>query len=512
MLVHHFLERTLETHAHKTALVCGGERYSYAQIGERVSRLAAFLQRRGVGRGDRVALFLENGVEAVVAIYATLKIGAVFLPVNPLTKREKLAYLLADARPAALIAGQHLREACEPALERSPGVHTCIFAGQGNGQTTLAGRPVTWFDEITTRPAAEPVDPGAIDQDLAAIIYTSGSTGDPKGVMLSHHNMVSAAESVLAYLDFNEDDVILCVLPLAFGYGLYHILMGFKVGATVVLERSFAFPVKTLETMARERATVFPGVPTMFATLVNLSVLPSYDLRSLRIVTNAGAALSVKHIEAVRRLLPHARLYSMYGQTECKRASFLPPEELDRRPTSVGRGMPNQEHWLADEAGNRLPPGSQGELVIRGSHVMRGYWEKPVETARKLRPGPYPGETVLYTGDIFRTDADGYLYFVCRKDDMIKSRGELVSPREVENALYALDGVLEAAVIGMPDDVLGTAVKAYLVLKPGYRYSEKEVVRHCLSRLESYMAPKQVVFSEALPRTDNGKIRKVELA
>lgn len=512
MLVHRLLERTLETHAGKTALVCGAERHTYAEVGEAVARLAAFLQRSGVRRGDRVVLFLENGFEAVVAIYAVLTIGAVFMPVNPLTKREKLAYLFADARPTALIAARHLRDAFEYALSRNESVQTCIVAGEGNGHATAAGRPMIPFGEVLASPAPEPVHPGTIDQDLAAIIYTSGSTGDPKGVMLTHHNMVSAAESVLAYLPLRESDVIFCVLPLAFGYGLYHVVMGFTLGATVVLEPSFAFPVKTLEAMSRERATVFPGVPTIFATLLNLSVFPQYDLRSLRIVTNAGAALSVQHIEAIRRLLPHARLYSMYGQTECKRASYLPPEEIDRRPTSVGRGMPNQEHWLVDESGNRLPNGSQGELVVRGSHVMRGYWEKPEETARKLRPGPYPGESVLYTGDIFRTDADGYLYFVCRKDDMIKSRGEMVSPREVENALYALDGVLEAAVIGVPDDMLGAAVKAFLVLKPGYRYTEREVVRHCLGRLESFMAPKQVVFADCLPKTDNGKIRKTELA
>lgn len=512
MLVHHSLKRTLVTHASKTALVCGAERYTYAQVGEGVARLATFLQRSGVRRGDRVVLFLENGFEAVVAIYAVLTIGALFMPVNPLTKRDKLSFLLADARPGVMIAARHLRDAYEHALERNASVHTVIVAGEGNGHNSVAGRPMVRFAEILASPADEPAVAGTIDQDLAAIIYTSGSTGDPKGVMLTHHNMVSAEESVLAYLPLRADDVILCVLPLAFGYGLYHVLMGFKLGATVVLERSFAFPVKTLEVMAHERVTVFPGVPTVFATLLNLSVLPKYDLGSLRIVTNAGAALTVQHIEAIRRLLPHVQLYSMYGQTECKRASYLPPEELGRRPTSVGRGMPNQEHWLVDESGNRLPNSSQGELVVRGSHVMRGYWDKPEETARKLRPGPYPGETVLYTGDVFRTDSEGYLYFVCRKDDMIKSRGEMVSPREVENVLYHLEGVLEAAVIGVPDDALGAAVKAFLVLKPGYRYTEREVVRHCLAQLESFMAPKQVVFTDGLPKTDNGKIRKTELA
>jgi long-chain acyl-CoA synthetase len=197
--------------------------------------------------------------------------------------------------------------------------------------------------------------------------------------------------------------------------------------------------------------------------------------------------------------------------TECKRISYLPPEELDQRPDSVGRGMPNQECWLVDEQGRRLPHGSVGELVVRGSHVMRGYWEKPAETAQRLRPGPLPGEQVLHTGDIFRTDAQGWLYFVGRSDDIIKSRGEKVSPREVENAICAIDGVADCAVIGVPDPLLGEAVKAFVALREGAQLSERQVIRHCLATLESFMAPAQVAFVDALPRTDSGKIRKLDL-
>jgi acyl-CoA synthetase (AMP-forming)/AMP-acid ligase II len=230
------------------------------------------------------------------------------------------------------------------------------------------------------------------------------------------------------------------------------------------------------------------------------------------VLTNTAAALSERHIRELRALFPQARLFSMYGLTECKRVTYLPPEQLDARPTSVGRGMPNEEVWLVDDDGRRLPNGSTGELVIRGSHVMRGYWNKPAETAERLRPGPHPGEMVLYSGDLFRTDAEGYLYFLARKDDMIKSRGEKVSPREVENALYSLPGVAEAAVVGVPDPVLGEAVKAFIALQPGYRYTQKDVIRHALSKLESFMAPKYVEFREALPKTDTGKIKKAGLA
>jgi long-chain acyl-CoA synthetase len=319
---------------------------------------------------------------------------------------------------------------------------------------------------------------------------------------------VSAATSISMYLGLRNDDIILNVLPIAFDYGLYQVLMSSRVGATVVLQRSLAFPVKVLETMVRERVTVLPCVPTVFSMVLNLSSLPSYDLSSLRMVTNTAAALSEAQIKEIRRAFPQATLFSMYGLTECKRVSYLPPDQLDTRPMSVGRGMPNEEVFLVDENGARLPNGRVGELVVRGSNVMRGYWRKPAETAERLKPGVLPGEMYLFTGDIFRTDEEGYLYFVGRKDDIIKSRGEKVSPREVENILYNMEGVMEAAVIGVPDPVLGQAIKAFLALKPEFSYSERDIIKHCLAHLESFMAPKYVVFMNALPRTDTGKISK----
>ena len=508
MLLHHFLEATTQQQPDKTALVCDGQRYSYVQIDRMATQLAGFLRHRGVQRGDRVAIFMDNSVETVIAVYAALKAGAVFMPVNPLTKQDKLAYLLNDSRASVLLTHAALQDAFNGALANNRSVHSCVVVGELRRAHTDP-RVLPYANVAGAN--VELTDPGSIDQDLAAIIYTSGSTGDPKGVMLTHLNMVSAANSVSHYLGLQRDDVVLCVLPLAFDYGLYQVLMSFKLGATVVLERSFAFPVKVLEVMARERVTVLPGVPTIFSLLMGIKTLSQNDLGALRMITNTAAALSEQHILELRALFPQATLFSMYGLTECKRVTYLPPEQLDTRPTSVGRGMPNEEVWLVDETGQRLPNGSTGELVIRGSNVMRGYWEKPDETAKRLRPGPNPGEMVLYSGDIFRTDAEGYLYFVARRDDVIKSRGEKVSPREVENVLYGMEGVHEVAVVGVPDPVLGQAVKAFVALRPGFSYSEREVIKYCLGHLESFMAPKQVVFVDALPKTDTGKIKKTGL-
>ena len=506
MLLHEWLETHARERPTSIALTCDSERYTYRGIDERAERLAATLQAHGVRRGDRVAIYMDNCAEAVISIFAVLKTGAVFMPVNPQTKADKLTYLLNDSGARALLSHGSLQEIVATSVRNAPSLVALIMVEPAS--TTLAGHAVVAFAAATSDEAPPFQLPPTIDQDLASIIYTSGSTGEPKGVMLSHLNMTSAATSISTYLGLRPDDIIFNVLPLAFDYGLYQLLMASRVGATLVLHRSLAFPIKILEAMVRERITVLPFVPTAFSMVLSISALKSFDLSALRIVTNTAAALSEAHIRDIRAAFPQAKLFSMYGLTECKRVTYLPPEQLDVRPMSVGRGMPNEEVWLVDENGRRLPNGSVGELVVRGSNVMRGYWNKPDETAARLKPGDIPGESILYTGDIFRTDAEGYLYFVARKDDIIKSRGEKVSPREVENVLYQIEGVLEAAVIGVPDPVLGQAVKAFVVLKPGHEMSARDVIRYCLAHLESFMAPKHVEFVPQLPRTDTGKISK----
>jgi long-chain acyl-CoA synthetase len=265
-----------------------------------------------------------------------------------------------------------------------------------------------------------------------------------------------------------------------------------------------------LQRMAATGVTGFGLVPMIAAMLLKMD-LSKYDLSKLRYITNASAPMPTEHLLKLRSVLPGASIYSMYGQTECMRVSYLEPSEVERRPASVGRGMPNEELYLVGEDGTRLGPGEIGELVVRGAHVMKGYWELPEETARALRPGPLPHEMVLHTGDMFRMDEEGYLFFVSRKDDIIKSRGEKVSPKEIEDVLHGLDGVEEAAVIGVPDPVLGQAIKAIIVLKKGTTVTEGDILLWCKERLEDFMVPKIVEFQDALPKTDVGKIKKMEL-
>ncbi|HIQ01481.1 MAG TPA: AMP-dependent synthetase, partial [Anaerolineales bacterium] len=350
----------------------------------------------------------------------------------------------------------------------------------------------------------------SIDIDLACLIYTSGTTGEPKGVMSTHANMAFAASSIIQYLENRPDDIVINVLPLSFDYGLYQLLMAFNFGGTLVLEQSFAYPAAVLRRIEEERVTGLPGVPTIFAMLLQMD-LSRFDLSSLRYLTNTAAALPVEHIQRLREAFPQARLYSMYGLTECKRTLYLPPEELDRRPGSVGIPIPGTEVWIEDEAGNWLGPGEVGELVVRGSHVMQGYWGDPEETAKRYRPGRYPAERLLYTGDLFRMDEEGFLYFVARKDDIIKSRGEKVAPKEVESVLYRLPGVAEAAVIGVPDELLGQAIKAFIVCSDGHQLTEQDVLRHCRQHLEDFMLPRYVEFRPSLPKSPSGKIQKSAL-
>jgi long-chain acyl-CoA synthetase len=510
--VEQFLEDSARKFPAKTAVVSGGRRLTYQELEEQCNRFAHGLAARGVARGDRVIVYLENSIESVIAIFGILKAGGVFVVVNPTTKVEKLVYLINDSGAAALVTQADKLRAIEPCWAQTPALRAVVVAGNGEAPAGVRGKDCARFEELCAHggPATPPAR-ATIDLDLAALIYTSGSTGTPKGVMLTHLNMVSAATSITTYLENTPDDIILNVLPLSFDYGLYQVLMAAKFGGTVVIERSFSYMHDVLSTLVRERVTGFPVVPTISALLLEVD-LSKYDFSRVRYITNTAAALPTAHIARLRRLLPHVRIFSMYGLTECKRVSYLPPEQLDVRPASVGRGMPNEEAYIVDAADARVGPGVVGELVVRGANVARGYWGLPKETAERFRPGPLPGELVLYTGDLFTMDEDGYLYFVGRTDDIIKSRGEKVSPREVENVLCTLATVAEAAVVGIPDDVLGEAIVAVVTPRNSGRPTKESVLKHCRDHLESFMIPSVVDVREALPRTPNGKIDRKLLA
>jgi long-chain acyl-CoA synthetase len=520
MFVHDFISQTAYKTPDKIALITSDRQFSFREIDENSDRLAAELQRLGVARGDRVAAMLDNSAEMVIALWATLKAGGAFVPLNHTAKSGTLGFILSDAEPKCLIIhplfGRRLEEAAASASSSMAVIWT-EDAVSTRQETTAPSRQESTspngtrlsLADILARPHQRPADPGLIDQDLSLIIYTSGSTGKPKGVMMPHHAICNNVWSVSTYLRNTPDDVILCVLPLSFDYGLFQILTGARVGFTIVLERSFAYPIDVLQKVSKHGVTGFPGVPTIFARLLQFTPFDGLDFSSLRYFSNTAAAFPPAHIRQLKELLPHVTIFSMYGVTETTRVSYLAPEKLDAKITSVGRAMPNSETYIVDENGLPLGHGEVGELVVRGSSLMRGYWRRPDETARVLRDCPFMnGEKAFHTGDLFWADADGDLYFVGRRDDVFKCRGEKVSPKEVENALYELDAIAETAVIGVPDPIDGLAVKACIVLREGRQLSEEALRRHCRTRLEPWLQPKFFEFLDSLPKTDSGKITR----
>jgi acyl-CoA synthetase (AMP-forming)/AMP-acid ligase II len=511
-MLHQLFHAAACLHADKTAVVAHGRRLDYGRLRREALRLAALLRAQGAAPGERVGMLLANSAEAAVTAWAVLEAGCVLVPLHAASRRDALQPVLRDAEPRWIVTAGELSAGFAAVREALPGLAGMVVWAP----RTAAEGVIPWDFEAQpgAAGAGEPEATGVAGDaaSLAALVYTSGSTGEPKGVMLSHANMRAAVRAVNAYLRLESTDVIYTPLPLSSSYGLYQLVSGLALGATVVLDRSFAFPARSLALLAAERATVFAGVPTIYAWISSAPALQAHDLSSLRILTSAAASLPLEHARRVCERLPQARLFVMYGQTECKRITYLDPADLARKPGSVGRGMPYQELAVVDEQGLPVPPGATGELVVRGPHVMQGYWRKPEASAHKLRPLAPGGDPWLHTDDLFRIDADGYLFFVGRKDDILKVGGNKVSPREVEEVLCQMDGVREAAVIGMPDAAWGEAVKAFVVPSEGASLTAEDVVRFCSSRLRGFMVPKAVAFVRDLPKTESGKVKKRELA
>ncbi len=498
-LVSDFLFRSSQNYPSKTALFFGESSYTYGHLYRYAGNLAAFLADHGIKKGDRVIIYLENSPEAVISIFGTLIAGGAFSVVNQTIKAAKFRYIMQNCSPAFIVTDNSkidMLAGFQNELSLPP-----ILTVDGPSRLS------TDFWQIANCNSTPP-DIRLVDLDLAAIIYTSGSTGDPKGVTLTHRNMVTAAKSITTYLENVTSDIVLCVLPLSFDYGLYQVLMSFLFSGTLVLEKRFGYPYQLVKLIQSKDVTGFPCVPTMMAILLQMEKLGGEELKSVRYISNTGAALPPAYIPRLKNIFPNARIYSMYGLTECKRVSYLPPDWLERKPESVGIPMPNTEVYVVNEDGNIAERNGVGQLVVRGSNVMQGYWNDPEATARVLKPGRFPWEKVLYTGDLFRIDNEGFLYFLGRMDDIIKVRGERVSPKEIENVLYRLEDVVETRVTPVPDKIMGNAIKAEVVLRTNSGLRIDHILHHCRDNLEDLMVPKYVEIVDNLPKSDAGKILK----
>jgi amino acid adenylation domain-containing protein len=501
------LERTAQAFPDKVAVVSGADRISYGELWLKCVQMSNALKSRGVARGDRVAIYLDNTWHCAVSVFGTLLADAVFVVINPQTKGDKLAYILGDSGARALVAESDLLHLVKPALAQLDAPLGLLVAGQppaGTHGDSLEAALDGADDKVPT--AAN------IALDLASLIYTSGSTGEPKGVMHTHQSMRFAMESLVEYLKIDADDRIICLSPLAFDYGLYQLLMAVHTGATLVLERSFAFPAQIFKKVEDERVTIFPGVPTTYAMMLATDEKTPLRFPHVRKVTNTAAALPSSFNQRLQAIFPNADLYRMYGLTECKRVCYLDPALVKHKPDSVGKAIPGTETLLLDDDMHPVASGQPGKLYVRGPHVMLGYWQQPEKTAQMIHPGPLPGERMLCTQDYFTTDADGCLYFVGRSDNIIKTRGEKVSPVEVESVLYSLPGVRDAAVLGVPDPILGQSIHAIVSLNDDADLDEKMIKKFCARRLENYMVPSNVLLLPELPKSANGKIDHKALA
>ena len=511
-LVHEWLRRSTRHFGDKEALVCGKERLTYKAVDEQSDSLARHLMQLGVKRHDRVVIFMDNCCEAVVSLYGILKAGGVFVLLNGQLKSAKLKYILGNSGARVVITNVSKAKTVAEAVGEDKEEYKVIWAGSEKRiPKEFEGSSTNWDEAISSSEDKTIGLPRIIEVDLACLIYTSGSTGEPKGVMTTHHNMVSAARSIIQYIGNEEDDIVLDVLPLSFDYGLYQVIMAFMFGGTVIVEKSFVYLHQILETIGREKVTGFPIVPTVVAMLLKLQDLSSYDFSSVRYMTNTGAALPVEHIKRLQSMFGHIKIFSMFGLTECKRVGYLEPEELGKRPNSVGKAMPNCEVFVVDEDDKEVEPGQVGELIIRGANVMQGYWGDGELTKRAYHKGRWPADRTLYSGDYFKKDEEGFLYFLGRKDDMIKSKGERISPKEIENNICAMKGVAEAAVIGLPDEIIGQAIKAFVATLPGVELTEQDVLKYCSANMEGFMVPRYIEFMDSLPKTANGKIDKKQL-
>ena len=496
----------------KTAVIVKNKEYSYYDLKTEAEKMARHLLFAGIKRGDRVAVYMNNSWQSIVSIYGITLSGAVFLVINPQTKAGKLHYILKDSGARILITESLQKNELVSTLDDSSDIEEVIITGDISaisGLTKVAS--VDFGEALLTGANTSTILPKAIPNDLAALIYTSGSTGFPKGVMMTHQSMVFASWSLIEYLRLDDEDRILLLLPLAFDYGLYQLLMAITIGGSLIVEQSFTFPASVYKQIELYKPTVFPGVPTIYAMMIATNKKTGLSFDCIKKVTNTAAALPGEFTPGLKKLFPRALIFKMYGLTECKRVCYLEPELVDIKPDSVGKAIPGTEMFLLSPEGEPVPPGEKGILHIRGPHVMLGYWHKEELSREMLKPGNLPGERILCSNDWFKMDDEGFFYFLGRTDDIIKTRGEKVSPVEIENVIYKIPGIKEVAVIGIPDEIMGEAILAFITTPNNKEIGEKDVQKECMSKLEIFMIPKHVIKLDEMPKNSNSKIDKKEL-
>jgi acyl-CoA synthetase (AMP-forming)/AMP-acid ligase II len=510
--VHSFLEDSADSSPSKNAVFDKGSWHTYSGINQKANQLAYKLLKHGVKKGDRVGILIDNSVEYIITYYAILKIGAITVALNTETTADDIGYIIEDCGITTLLVNQKLLKKVEKLFLGNPDslVYKKVFVWSALNQIQIKDSETEFLilpKTIENYPLNNP-EIKIIDMDIASIVYTSGSTGKPRGVTLSHLNIVTNTRSIVDYLKLTSLDRIMVVLPFYYIYGKSLLNTHFFAGGSVVIDNRFLYPNVILQTMKEQEVTGFSGVPSTFTILLNRSDIRNFKFESLRYITQAGGAMAPSVQKEVVKVFDPAKLFIMYGATEASaRLSYLSPEDLENKWGSIGKGIPNVQLFVADEKGNMLSGGQHGEIVARGSNIMLGYWNHPEETKKVLRNGLY------WTGDIGEMDEEGFVYVVGRNKDMIKVGGNRVSAKEIEDALYEHPLITEAAVVGIEDEVLGEAIKAFIVLKNsnGNESFKDELNSFLKNKIALYKIPKFYVYKDSLPKNKSGKIQKLKL-
>ncbi len=515
-LIHQFIARTAHKTPAATALIHKNSEYSYTNLLTQMESVASGLIKLGLASSERVAIYLPKQPETVFGLFGAALAGGVFVPVNPLLKPHQVAYILKDCNVRVLITSGDRLKLLSDVLAECHDLRTVVVTDKP--QTDL---PTVHNFNVHSWEYAFSLSSGTnfqvhrrIDADIAAILYTSGSTGNPKGVVLSHRNMVAGAESVADYLGNCPDDRLLAVLPFSFDYGLSQMTTAFSVGATIVL-MEYLLPRDVIRAVERYQITGLAAVPPLWNQLAQLD-WPEAVVKTLRYITNSGGAMPKATTQKLQRSLPDTEVFLMYGLTEAFRSTYLPPDQVNNRPESMGKAIPNAEILVVRADGSECAPGEPGELVHRGALVAMGYWNDPAKTAERFRPCPSQlseiplTEIAVWSGDQVKKDAEGYLYFISRKDEMIKTSGYRVSPTEIEEVIYSSKLVNEAVALGLSHPTLGQAI--LLVVTGSDSIDPQAIIKYCQKALPNFMVPQAIEIKASLPRNQNGKIDRKSLS
>jgi acyl-CoA ligase (AMP-forming) (exosortase A-associated) len=512
MLLHELIFASAARTPDADALQLRDEVWSYAALASRVEDFAGRLVGLGVRKTDRVAVFLDKRFEFVIATFGAAAAGGVFVPVNPILKPAQVQHIMTDCNVRVLVTSAARLTALAEIVGGCPDLRHIVLTDGDPAKFSFPGVEVIAWDAPGPRGAPY----RTIDDDMLAILYTSGSTGRPKGVVLSHRNMVAGAVSVSTYLENTPDDRILCVLPFSFDAGFSQMTTSFRVGACAVL-MNYLLPNDVVRAAGALRITGIGGVPPLWNQLAALE-WPDEAKRTMRYFTNTGGHMPRATLDRLRASLPTAKPYLMYGLTEAFRSTYLPPSEVDNRPDSMGKAIPNAEILVVNEKGELCGANEPGELVHRGALVSLGYWNDPERTAERFKPAPGQlsglpmTEFAVWSGDTVRMDEEGYLYFVGRRDEMIKSSGYRISPTEVEEVIYSSGTVTEAVALGIPHPVIGQGIVVVATPPEGRPLDPEAVIKACRDALPQFMVPHAVVGRDALERNPNGKIDRKKLS